>query len=140
MTKAMVPAGSPSTGATRPFELLGQDIETVCSDIAAATGTELELIQDAYPCSPLQVGLMSLSTTTAGSYIARHTLDMPTSLSIDRFKELWEMLVSSNDVLRTTTVDTAMRMARFKWSIAPVYNGSTAPTWRATCRPTRKRR
>lgn len=49
MAKAMVPARSTETSPARPFKLLGQDIETVCSDIAAATGTEPGLIQDAYP-------------------------------------------------------------------------------------------
>lgn len=106
MAKAMVPARSAETSPARPFELLGQDIETVCSDIAAATGTEAGLIQGAYPCTPLQVGLVALSSTIPGSYIARHILELPASLSTDRFQEFWEMLVSSNDVLRTTIVDT----------------------------------
>lgn len=87
MAKAMVPARPTETSPARPFELLGQDIEAVCSDIAAATGTEPGLIQDAYPCIPLQVGLTALSSTIPGSYIARHVLELPDSLSTDRFQE-----------------------------------------------------
>ncbi|KAH8432008.1 uncharacterized protein LDX57_009655 [Aspergillus melleus] len=123
MAKVMVPARSPEIAAVQPFELLGGDAGDVRSNILAATGFEdPDVIQDAYPCSPLQTGLMALSTKISGSYIARHTLEMPASLSVNRFKELWELIVSNNDVLRTTMVETdqygtiqVVNRARIQW-------------------------
>ncbi|OJJ95602.1 hypothetical protein ASPACDRAFT_394, partial [Aspergillus aculeatus ATCC 16872] len=108
MAKVMVP-GRPSTELppARPFELLGQDEESIRSEIQVASGfKDAELIQDAYPCTPLQTGLMALSAKISGSYIARHTLELPANLSVDRFKELWEIVVANNDVLRTRMVET----------------------------------
>ncbi|RAH71302.1 amino acid adenylation [Aspergillus aculeatinus CBS 121060] len=108
MAKVMVP-GRPSTELppARPFELLGDDEESIRSEIQVASGfKDAELIQDAYPCTPLQTGLMALSAKISGSYIARHTLELPANLSVDRFKELWEIVVANNDVLRTRMVET----------------------------------
>lgn len=106
MAKAMVPARTAKESSVRPFELLGKDPELVRSDIVAATGMDPTLIQDAYPCTPLQVGLMALSNKISGSYIARHTLELPAGMPADRFQEVWESIVSKNDALRTTIVET----------------------------------
>ncbi|RAH79137.1 hypothetical protein BO86DRAFT_436606 [Aspergillus japonicus CBS 114.51] len=108
MAKVMVPGrSSTELPPARPFELLGDDEESIRSEVQAASGfKDAELIQDAYPCTPLQTGLMALSAKIPGSYIARHTLELPANLSVDRFKELWEIVVANNDVLRTRMVET----------------------------------
>ncbi|PYH42447.1 amino acid adenylation [Aspergillus saccharolyticus JOP 1030-1] len=108
MAKVMVPGRSSSElPRARPFELLGEDEDSIRSEMLTASGfQDPDLIQDAYPCTPLQTGLMALSAKIAGSYIARHTLELPANLGIDRFKELWEIVVANNDVLRTRMVET----------------------------------
>ncbi|PWY88912.1 hypothetical protein BO70DRAFT_330553 [Aspergillus heteromorphus CBS 117.55] len=106
MAKAMVPVGTTEAAPARPFELLGEDEDAVRAQIQEASGFDAELIQDAYPCTPLQAGMMALSTRIAGSYIARHTMELPGSLSVGRFQELWELVVVNSDVLRTRMVET----------------------------------
>ncbi|PYH89482.1 hypothetical protein BO71DRAFT_465073 [Aspergillus ellipticus CBS 707.79] len=107
MAKVMVQASLVEAPVARPFELLGEDAEAVRAEIQGASGfTDAELIQDAYPCTPLQAGMMALSTRIAGSYIARHTIELPASLSVGRFQELWELVVANSDVLRTRMVET----------------------------------
>jgi amino acid adenylation domain-containing protein/thioester reductase-like protein len=106
MAKAMVPARSVEKSVVIPFELLGKDTDAVRSNIISATGIPAGLLQDAYPCSPLQMGLMALSNRIPGSYIARHTLELPNSVTVAKFKEIWEVIVNNNDVLRTRMVET----------------------------------
>lgn len=106
MAKAMVPTTTSEISTAAPFELLDQDTNTVHANIVSATGMPSGLIQDAYPCSPLQIGLMALSNRVPGSYIARHTLELPSTVTVDKFKEHWEQIVANNDVLRTRIVET----------------------------------
>ncbi|KAJ9487561.1 hypothetical protein VN97_g5749 [Penicillium thymicola] len=106
MAKVMVPACFPVVSVVTPFELLGNNTDAVRSNIVSATGMPAGLIQDAYHCTPLQIGLMALSNKIPGSYMARHTLELPHGLSVNRFKELWELIVDNNDVLRTRMVET----------------------------------
>ncbi|KAJ5346304.1 hypothetical protein N7541_008786 [Penicillium brevicompactum] len=106
MAKAMTSTRSLQPSITTPFELLGDDTDAVRANILSATGLPAGLLQDAYPCSPLQMGLMALSAKIPGSYVARHTLELPSSVTVGRFKEVWGMIVESNDVLRTRIVET----------------------------------
>ncbi|KAJ5894898.1 hypothetical protein N7495_006589 [Penicillium taxi] len=106
MAKVMVSACASIASAAVPFELISKDLDAVRSTLVCLTGMSDNLIQDAYPCSPLQVGLMALSNKIPGSYIARHTLELPQSLTVNRFKEIWGLIVANNDVLRTTMVET----------------------------------
>lgn len=105
MAKVMVPVQDVENTSVPPFQLLGE-AEEVRSTIAKETEMDVSTVLDAYPCSPLQTALMALSTTIPGSYIARHTLDLPANVNVSRFMELWELIVSNNDVLRTTIVET----------------------------------
>lgn len=106
MAKAMVPAQPDEVQSLRPFQLLGQDGEVTPLNIAAETGMDPGMILDAYPCSPLQAGMMALSNTIPGSYVARHTLELPANMSASCFMGAWETIVADADVLRTTIVDT----------------------------------
>ncbi|KAF9890566.1 hypothetical protein FE257_005697 [Aspergillus nanangensis] len=123
MAKVMTVGQFPDATIAEPFNLLGEDVDNVRTNILAAVSvSDPELIQDAFPCSPLQTGLMALSTKISGSYVARHWLELPNSLSINRFKELWELIVGNNDVLRTTMVETddygtvqVVNRARVQW-------------------------
>lgn len=106
MAKAMSSSGSCTAAVATPFALLGEDADVVRFNITSATGMPAGLLQDAYPCSPLQMGLMALSNKIPGSYVARHTLELPRSMTVARFKEIWGMIVEHNDVLRTRIVET----------------------------------
>ena len=84
-----------------PFSLLDhQDIE----ELATACATPTALIEDAYPCTPLQEGMFTLSTQKAGDYILQAVLELSPGLNIELFKTAWESVYKSTEALRTRFV------------------------------------
>ncbi|GFP57555.1 nonribosomal peptide synthetase lcsA [Trichoderma asperellum] len=63
--------------------------------------SDTQAIQDIYPCSALQEGLMALTVTKPGSYIAKNAYKIPAYLDIAIFKAAWEKTISLCDNLRT---------------------------------------
>jgi amino acid adenylation domain-containing protein len=61
-------------------------------------------IEDAYPCSALQEGLMALAVKQPGSYIAKHTFRLPEHVDLAKFKTAWEQTVARCEILRTRIV------------------------------------
>ncbi|KAL0929811.1 non-ribosomal peptide synthetase protein [Colletotrichum truncatum] len=88
-----------------PFSLLDMD-ETECrNSIAADYGIDSDRIQDAYPCTPLQEGLLSLTSKSLGAtYILRSVLELDHDVSIERFRDTWDRLVDMIPILRTRIV------------------------------------
>ncbi|KAK2755921.1 NRPS [Arachnomyces sp. PD_36] len=63
-----------------------------------------QIIEDIYPCTPLQEGLMALSTTQPGSYTARNVYKLPKNVDLARFKEAWHQTVRHCVNLRTRII------------------------------------
>ncbi|KAL8974053.1 MAG: hypothetical protein Q9197_001709 [Variospora fuerteventurae] len=61
-------------------------------------------LQDIYPCTPLQEGLMALSLKRPGMYVARFVFQLPDWVDIGRFQDSWEATVEANPILRTRIV------------------------------------
>ncbi|OAQ98892.1 hypothetical protein LLEC1_00762 [Akanthomyces lecanii] len=62
------------------------------------------LIEDMYPCTKLQEGLMALATTNAGSYVAHHAFRLADDVDVEAFKVAWEHTVEMTSTLRTRIV------------------------------------
>lgn len=94
-----------------PFELLTTlERDLVLGDAHSELGLPKECsIEDAFPCSPLQEGLISLSVKQAGSYIAKYFLEIPDHIDIERFKSAWKQTVKLNGNLRTRIIDSGNR-------------------------------
>lgn len=58
-------------------------------------------IDDAFPCGPLQEGLMLLSIKHPGSYMSQITLKLRPHVDMDRFKAAWQATADRNSILRT---------------------------------------
>ncbi|KAI1109266.1 acetyl-CoA synthetase-like protein [Nemania sp. NC0429] len=58
-------------------------------------------IEDMYPCTPMQEGLMSLTARKPGAYTAAFEYELPTDVDIDRFRRAWDLVVDANPILRT---------------------------------------
>ncbi|RAQ58613.1 nonribosomal peptide synthase [Aspergillus flavus] len=71
---------------------------------AAQCGCSIELIEDIYPCTPLQEGLMALSTKTPGAYISQNVFQMGNATNTDLMKEAWDYVVRSNPIMRTRVI------------------------------------
>ncbi|EEQ35622.1 peptide synthetase [Microsporum canis CBS 113480] len=90
------------------FELLAKagDISPILTNIANECGIPLDLIEDAYPPTPLQEGMMTHSTLNSKAYILRRVLRLNASTDIARFRMAWETVSENNPILRTRLVQT----------------------------------
>ncbi|GME46856.1 AMP-dependent synthetase/ligase [Neofusicoccum parvum] len=89
--------------AVEPFCMLGGHVSEAVEEVAAACQIDKELIEDIYPCAPLQEGLMALSNVEQGAYVAECVVRVPDA---ERTEGAWKSLVAMTPVLRTRIVQT----------------------------------
>ena len=104
MALIMRPISKTST-KTLPFSLLNKelDIPKLLEDVASSYGVDPKCIEDIYPCTPLQTGLIALSTASSGAYTATFKFAIPVDLDLERFRSAWNLAASSMPILRTRT-------------------------------------
>ncbi|GIJ83208.1 nonribosomal peptide synthase [Aspergillus pseudoviridinutans] len=65
---------------------------------------EEDQIEDIYPCTPLQEGMMALSAAKPGAYIARFVYRLQPHVNPARVRQSWEAVVQACPILRTRIV------------------------------------
>lgn len=86
-----------------PFALLSS-AEAKEEIIAAAVergGLRRDEIEDIYPCTPMQDGLMALALKTPGQYIATWEYTLREDLDLHKFRQAFALAVAANPILRT---------------------------------------
>lgn len=63
-------------------------------------------IEDIYPCTPLQEGLIVSTFKNPGMYMSRFVYALPNGVDADRFRSAWNAVVDSNPILRTKIIQT----------------------------------
>ncbi|GFF35522.1 nonribosomal peptide synthetase 8 [Aspergillus udagawae] len=86
------------------FELLSN--RSLLIDVAKEYNIPLEAVDDAYPSTPLQEGMMALSILNPGAYVLRRVIKISSSMDIARFQAAWETVSQQNPILRTRLVPT----------------------------------
>ena len=88
------------------FSLVGKeaDLEPLLEEVALSCGVDTNAIEDIYPCSPLQEGLISLTSKRAGDYIMQTVLELHAATEEDKFRDAWEHVVQATPALRTRIV------------------------------------
>ncbi len=125
-----------SDEAPAPFGLIPHSaIESLCIEAANQCNVSREMIEDIYPCTPLQEGLMALSMRRRGAYVAHHVFALPKNWDLVVFKEAWNKVVSENSILRTRLIRTENHgwlqivvHEKVEWSVAgsvEAYRNST---------------
>ncbi|KAF9629001.1 AMP-dependent synthetase/ligase [Lasiodiplodia theobromae] len=111
-----------------PFSLIpdasSEHIRYAAADCKVMVGD----VEDMYPCTPLQEGLMTASGKQARSYVAQIVLDLKRGTDMERFKAAWESVVATHHILRTRIVhlgEAGMFQAVLKAS-KPAINWRTA--------------
>ena len=109
----------------KPFALLpkGLDLDRVIDDVAYACNVDRAEVQDVYPTTALQEGLMALTINRQGSYVFQKTIKLPPTLDVAIFKASWEILRSQNVILRTRiihletlgTLQAVLQQATIEW-------------------------
>ena len=94
---------------TKPFDLLNvDDVDRIKAEITAVCALRPgQAIEDAYPCAPIQQGLMALSVKQPGSYIAKNIYKLSEGVNIDQFRAAWERTVELCGNLRTRIIQTS---------------------------------
>ncbi|KAK1570243.1 non-ribosomal peptide synthetase [Colletotrichum navitas] len=92
----------------QPLELLSDNssYSETLKEIAEECSISVEDIEDAFPCTPLQEGLMALSTSTSNSYLVQYVIQIPVEIDVARLKRAWESVAQVHGILRTRLVDT----------------------------------
>ncbi|KUL81308.1 hypothetical protein ZTR_11073, partial [Talaromyces verruculosus] len=92
-----------------PFALLKPDpLKDGLFDAVAEYGLDKSHVEDAYPCTPLQEGLLALSAKRPGDYVLRSTLQLAADIDVDRFRAAWNRTVELAPILRTRIVHDAV--------------------------------
>lgn len=90
----------------KPFSLVNQDrLAIVQAEAGVQCGlSPQQVIEDVYPCTPLQEGFMALSLKQPGSYIERDAYRLSDHVDVRRFEAAWKQTVSRCECLRTRIV------------------------------------
>ena len=100
------------SGATlKPFSLLNttSSLLNVIEEVATQCDIRREHIEDVYPCTPFQEGLMAASLIQKGAYVAQSSFLLPKTLDFERFRQAWQTLVDTHPILRTRIVSTSSK-------------------------------
>jgi len=78
----------------------------VIQEVATECRVEINSIQDIYPATAIQEGLIALSNRDPGAYVAQNVHRLPADIDLDRFREAWKKVVEAEVILRTRVVHT----------------------------------
>ncbi|KAE8422690.1 hypothetical protein BDV36DRAFT_291189 [Aspergillus pseudocaelatus] len=88
-----------------PFELITESRKQVILGIAAKEyGLSEAQIEDIYPTTPMQEGLIALNTLRPGSYVARRVYKIENDVSVSRLEAAWKATLNANPPLRTRVI------------------------------------
>ncbi|KFY17806.1 hypothetical protein V492_00362, partial [Pseudogymnoascus sp. VKM F-4246] len=65
---------------------------------------EQDQIEDIYPCTSVQEGLIALSVKNPNTYVARYVYAIPQSVDLEKFKVAWDTTVNAYTILRTRII------------------------------------
>ncbi|KAJ5517782.1 Male sterility NAD-binding [Penicillium expansum] len=85
-----------------PFSMISTKVrDEVFEEVSSHCGISPKEVEDIYPCTPLQEGLMSLSIGNPGTYIRQDRYLLPTTIDAARVKDAWMQVIDANPILRT---------------------------------------
>ncbi|KAI1484744.1 hypothetical protein F5X96DRAFT_411126 [Biscogniauxia mediterranea] len=93
----------PSSGSIAPFSMLDGNAHDIINEAARACNVNPGIVEDAYPCTAMQDGLMALSSMEQGAYVAEYIIRVPDN---KKSQSAWRQLVSLTPILRTRIVQT----------------------------------
>ena len=90
-----------------PFTMLPQTVSSrqLMEEVSKLCKVDTKELEDIYPCTAMQEGLVASSGRLSGAYVARNVYHLG-AINIDRFKRAWETVVAEETILRTRIVYT----------------------------------
>ncbi|KAI0154598.1 acetyl-CoA synthetase-like protein [Xylariaceae sp. FL1272] len=79
--------------------------ENVKQQAAEICGLDSCFVEDVFPCTPLQTGLLAETAKNTGMYVLTETWRFRQGIQHDRFRCAWRNVICQNPILRTRIVD-----------------------------------
>ncbi|KAK3944863.1 hypothetical protein QBC46DRAFT_445730 [Diplogelasinospora grovesii] len=99
--------GSLVAAQRQPFSLLEQgSVAALREEAAAQCEVEPGMIEDLYPCTAMQEGLMAANLTRLEGCMGRFIHKLAEDVDVPRFKNAWEDVLALSPVLRTRFAST----------------------------------
>jgi len=97
-----------SNGIPEPFSLLDENIsiDDLKEEVASLCQVDVQAVEDIYPCTSIQEGLIALSNRQPGAYVTQNIYRLPPGIDVQRFCNAWKAAVESEVILRTRIVYT----------------------------------
>lgn len=89
-----------------PFSLIDQQwsADSARADCAALCEIDASLIEDVYPCTPLQEALMALSAKVSEAYVAQRVVELPDEMAAQKLQDAFKAASIDSPILRTRIV------------------------------------
>ncbi|GKZ39921.1 nonribosomal peptide synthase, partial [Aspergillus brasiliensis] len=88
-----------------PFSLLGNGWNhALLQETVAQYQLESDTVEDAYPCTPLQEGLLSLSLKEPGTYMMQRVLALNPTIGTRDFCRAWDATARRTPISRTRSI------------------------------------
>ncbi|KAE8162096.1 hypothetical protein BDV40DRAFT_300728 [Aspergillus tamarii] len=103
----------PATQVTmvRERRLSGFQSTLVREEAAHKCGIDSNLVENIYPCTPFQEGLMALVSLHPFAYNGHYVFQLCEKVNIRRFQNAWELVLKLNPILRTRIIATGRRQS-----------------------------
>ncbi|KAI4761090.1 nonribosomal peptide synthase SidD [Aureobasidium sp. EXF-3400] len=83
------------------FSTITRSVNDARLEAAQACKTDVDNIEDIYPCTPTQESLFTFSLKSVELYLAQRVATIPHDTDIDALKKAWETVIAANPILRT---------------------------------------
>jgi amino acid adenylation domain-containing protein len=106
LAAAAVRTNASTRSTIPPFALMSDKAskESLVELAAAQCGIDASFVEDVYPTTPLQEGLVALAAKRPGQYIVTIKYELPNDLDLDKFVTAWNATVAANAILRTRVI------------------------------------
>ncbi|KAK1967729.1 acetyl-CoA synthetase-like protein [Colletotrichum sublineola] len=104
MASRVAAVRGPEKPIPQPFGLLSKtQLDAIFGHILPLYGISKEEVEDIYPCTPLQEGLMAATARNPGAYIAVQTTEI-SETELPRLQQAWKAAFRKFELLRTRIV------------------------------------
>lgn len=91
-----------------PFSLISRShVQSVLQEAATSCRMPVDQVEDIYPCTPLQEGLMALSEQQPDKYTTLEVLEVHQQTDLTRLCAAWATIFHLNPIMRTRIVQTS---------------------------------
>ncbi|KAM0193804.1 hypothetical protein ACHAPI_007459 [Fusarium lateritium] len=91
----------------KPFSLVSspqKTLDELVDEVAKLCSVDASDVEDIYPATPLQQGLMALTTKRPGDYVLQNVMQLEKNTDCDRLQRSWEETVRRIPILRTRII------------------------------------